>query len=627
MHPMTCVFINQIKRIIFVLIIAGFILLIPNGKAQSARHQPSSFVLSLPSSGDPLGLGAVQQSRLSATDAEALDEFGWSVAISGNTAVVGARNEDPDYGKGPLASAGAAYIFVRSGATWIQEAKLVPKDAQPGDTFGVSVAIDGNTVVVGATGNDEDDEENAGAAYVFVRQGITWTQKAKLVASDPFKDDGFGVSVAIDGMTVAVGADGKDQLPLFDTGAAYVFLFRGNSWDQKAKLISPDLSIGGYFGSSVALSGGRLVVGATEANPTGLRGPGAAYVFKGRGNSWHLETKLTAKDARNGDFFGHAVALSASTIVVGAVFKDADLGFGRITNTGAAYVFAPEAEGWKQQSVLVPRDAQSFDQFGQSVAVEGNKIVVGSDGKTTGGYLEAGAAYVFVRQGKEWSQQSKVIADYVYEGDSFGKSVAISGDKVIVGANGRDPNSQVQAGEAFVYQLVPMQLPETGFAPGKLTSLAIQPPAKAYADLGELWLEIPSLGVKTTIVGVQQGGSGWDTSWLWDQAGYLEGTAFPTWEGNTGIAGHVFLPNGDPGPFTDLHRMRFGGQVIIHAWGQKYLYEVREVSRVRPDDLGVLAHETYDWVTLITCRDFDQSSGRFPWRTVVRAVLVRVEEE
>ena len=137
MHPMTCVFINRIKRILFILIITAFIIPMNTGKAQSARNQPSSPVLGLQSSGAPLGLGAVQQSRLSATDAEALDEFGWAVAISGNTAVVGARNEDPDYGKGPLTSAGAAYIFVRSGAAWIQEAKLVPKDAQPGDTFGV----------------------------------------------------------------------------------------------------------------------------------------------------------------------------------------------------------------------------------------------------------------------------------------------------------------------------------------------------------------------------------------------------------------------------------------------------------------------------------------------------------
>lgn len=621
MPPNACVFVNWMKRILFVLIITGFILSISIGPVQAARFP------ALLAASEQMGIGAVQQSRLVAGDAEALDEFGWSVAISGNTAVVGARNEDPDHGEGPLTSAGAAYIFVRSGDTWIQEAKLVPNDVEAGDTFGVSVAIDGNTAVIGATGSDLEDADNAGAAYVFVRQGITWKQKAKLVASDPFMDDGFGVSVAIDGNTIAVGAYMKDQYPSYDTGAVYVFLLRGSGWDQKAKLTSPELPIGDYFGNSVALSGDRLVVGATEANPNGNRGPGSAYVFRGKGNSWHLEAKLTAKDARNGDFFGNSVALTGDTIVVGAVFKDADLGNGRITNTGAAYVFESEKDGWKQHSLLVPRDAQSFDQFGQSVAVEGTKIVVGSDGKTTGGYLDAGAAYVFVRQGKEWNQQTKVIADYVYEGDSFGQSVALSGDKVIVGANGRDPNSLVQAGEAFVYQLVPMQLPETGFAPGKLTSLAIQPPAKAYADLGELWLELPSLGVKTTIVGVQKGGSGWDTSWLWDQAGYLEGTAFPTWEGNTGIAGHMFLPNGEPGPFASLQDMGYGQQVIIHAWGQKYLYEVREVSQVRPTDLSVLSHETYDWVTLITCRDFDPTSGKFPSRTVVRAVLVGVEDE
>jgi hypothetical protein len=317
MPPNTCVFINRMKRILFILIITAFILPMTTGKAQSARNQPASSVLGQASSA-PMGVGAVQQASLRATEAQVLAEFGWSVAISGNTAVVGARNHDPDMGKGPLANAGAAFIFVRSGDTWIQEAKLIPKDAQAGDTFGVSVAIDGNAVVVGATGTDVDDVDNAGAAYVFVRQGIIWTQKAKLVASDPGMDDGFGVSVGIDGNTVAVGADGKDQLPVYDTGAVYVFLFRGTSWDQKAKLTSPELPIGDYFGSSVAISNDRLVVGATEANPNGNRGPGSAYVFQGSGNSWHLEAKLTAKDARNGDFFGNAVAFNGSTIAVGA---------------------------------------------------------------------------------------------------------------------------------------------------------------------------------------------------------------------------------------------------------------------------------------------------------------------
>src|SRR3989337_4373007 len=135
MQPKACVFINPLKRIFFVSVIAGFILSISIGPVQAARNQ------SLAAAINPLGLGAVQQSRLFAADAEALDEFGWSVAMSGNTAIVGARNEDPDYGGGPLASAGAAYIFVRSGAAWIQEAKLVPKDPHHGDTLAYSRAI------------------------------------------------------------------------------------------------------------------------------------------------------------------------------------------------------------------------------------------------------------------------------------------------------------------------------------------------------------------------------------------------------------------------------------------------------------------------------------------------------
>jgi LPXTG-site transpeptidase (sortase) family protein len=575
----------------------------------------------------PSRLGAVQQSSLVAADAAALDEFGWAVAISGNTAVVGARNEDPDLGPGPLENAGAAYVFVRSGTTWIQEAKLVPRNAEPGDTFGVSVAIDGNIAVVGATGSDLEDASDAGAAFVFVREGITWKQKAKLVAADAFKEDNFGSSVAIDGDTIVVGADGKEVGFLFDAGAAYVFILRGSGWDQKAKLLASDANIGAYFGNAVAISGTRIVVGATEANPTGTRGPGAAYVFKGRGNTWHQEARLAAEDSRRGDFFGNSVAISGETVVVGAMFKDPDLGNGRVTNAGAAYVFEPRAEVWEQQAMLVPERATSFGQFGQSVAVSGEKIVVGAAEEEQAGYSGAGAAYLFVRSGKEWSQHTRIVADLIYENDTFGRSVALSGDQLIVGANGRDPGSHSKAGEAFVYRLIQVQLPETGFAPGRITALSPQPAAKNYADLGDLWLEIPTLGVQAPIAGVPQGGSGWDTRWLGDQAGYLEGTAFPTWEGNTGIAGHSYLPDGNPGPFVNLHQLAWGEKILIHAWGQRYVYEIREISQVAPEDMSVLKHEIYDWVTLITCRDYDKASEQYSRRTVVRAVLIRMEPE
>jgi LPXTG-site transpeptidase (sortase) family protein len=572
-------------------------------------------------------LGAIQKASLVAADAESLDEFGWAVSISGNTAIVGARNEDPDLGQGPLSNAGAAYIFVRSGTTWIQEAKLVPRDAKPGDAFGVSVAIDGNIAVVGATGADLEDADNAGAAYIFVREGITWKQKAKLVASDPFKDDSFGTAVAIDRDTIVVAADSKDIEFLIDAGAAYVFVFRGTSWDQKSKLMPPDPTVGGYFGSSVAVEGSRVVVGATEAHPEGVLGPGAAYVYKGRGNTWALEARLASEDSRPGDFFGHSVAISGERIVIGAIFKDPDLGVGRVTNAGAAYIFSRQGDDWEQQARLVPEQASPFTEFGQSVSITGDRVVVSAAEAEQGGYTGAGAAYLFIRSDKEWVQQTKIIADYIYEDDSFGESVGISGDWVIVGASGRDPGGRSRAGEAFMYQLAQVQLPETGFPPGRITRLAAQPPARAYAELGDLWLDIPRLAVQAPIVAVSQGGSGWDTTWLGEQAGFLEGTAFPTWEGNTGIAGHRYLSNGAPGPFVNLDQLTWGEKIYIHAWGQRYAYEIREVSQVRPDDLSVLKHETYDWVTLITCDDFDEELQKYTGRTVVRAVLTSITDE
>ncbi|RME90904.1 MAG: sortase [Anaerolineae bacterium] len=169
-------------------------------------------------------------------------------------------------------------------------------------------------------------------------------------------------------------------------------------------------------------------------------------------------------------------------------------------------------------------------------------------------------------------------------------------------------------------------LPATGFAPGRVTAIPEQPVEKSYA-LTDFVLEIPRLNVSVPIVGVPLRQDGWDLSWLWDEAGYLEGTAYPTWAGNTVITAHVYTPDGLPGPFVDLHTLRWGDQVIIHAYGQRYIYEVREVRQVGPDDLSVWQHETYDWVTLLTCKEFDEARGDYRYRVVVRAVLVRVEAE
>ncbi|NPA31670.1 MAG: sortase, partial [Chloroflexi bacterium] len=184
-----------------------------------------------------------------------------------------------------------------------------------------------------------------------------------------------------------------------------------------------------------------------------------------------------------------------------------------------------------------------------------------------------------------------------------------------------DPNSPVDIYRAAATADLQMVLPETGFAPGRVTAI---PPQKVAYAATEMVLEIPRLGVSVPIVGIPRTDDGWDLTWLWNRAGWLEGTAFPTWAGNTAITAHVYLPNGQPGPFVHLGRLMWGDRIVIRAYGQQYIYEVRRVRLVAPDDLSVLRHEEHDWLTLITCRDYDPRHDTYRQRLVVQAVLVEV---
>jgi len=176
-----------------------------------------------------------------------------------------------------------------------------------------------------------------------------------------------------------------------------------------------------------------------------------------------------------------------------------------------------------------------------------------------------------------------------------------------------------------LFGLGELQLPDTGFALGVVTVPEAQPAEKRYAEMSDFTLEIPDIDLKMTIVGVPLTGEGWDVSWLGDAAGYLEGTAFPTWAGNTALTAHVWNADNTPGPLVDLHTLGYGDRVQIHAWGQVYTYEVRDVMQVKPDDLRALPHDDYDVLTLITCQGFDQTSGEYDWRLAVRAVLIQVK--
>ncbi|MFC2041905.1 FG-GAP repeat protein, partial [Chloroflexota bacterium] len=314
---------------------------------------------------------SIPEIKLTAGDGSVEDWFGLSLAISGDTAVVGAYRDD-DNGS----DSGSAYVFVRSGTSWTQQAKLTASDGAGDDWFGSSVAISGDTAVVGAF-YDDDNGADSGSAYVFVRSGTNWTQQAKLTASDGAAEDLFGSSVAISGDTAVVGADGNDDNGDDDNGAdsgsAYVFVRSGSTWTQQAKLTASDGSEEDSFGRSVAISGDTAVVGAYRDDDNGSDS-GSAYVFvRIIGSTWTQQAKLTASDGAADDRFGLSVGISGDTTVVGA-YGDDDNG----SESGSAYVFVRSGGTWTPHAKLTASDGAASDWFGLYVAINEDTAVVGA---------------------------------------------------------------------------------------------------------------------------------------------------------------------------------------------------------------------------------------------------------
>ena len=375
------------------------------------------------------------------------DWFGFSVAVSGNTVVVGAFDSN-------IEQFGAAYVYVKPASGWtnmIQVAKLTSSDN--GQGFGTSVAISGNTIVVGAanTSNFEAQTSGPGAAYVFVEPSGGWadtTETAKLTASDGKPGDAFGDSVAISGNTIAVGAFfAPDSSGNSFAGKAYVFVRPSTGWagnlNEKAELTASDSQLLNYMGASIAISGGTVVAGAHGHNNF----QGTAYVFVRPASGWASTTEtaeLSASDGQGSDDFGFSSAISGNTVVVGAVNAK--------NGRGAGYVFVEPVTGWTnmtETAELGARNAVQFDSFGQSASVSGNTVVIGAPGQTAGGNQLQGAAYVFVKPPGGWknmSSEDELTASDGAASDNLGVSVSVSGGTIVAGA----PKS-TSPGSAYVF--------------------------------------------------------------------------------------------------------------------------------------------------------------------------------
>ena len=379
---------------------------------------------------EPVTESHTAEVKITASDAAAYDNFGVSVAISGDTAIVGARYDDDAGG-----NSGATYIFVRNGTSWTQQAKLAASDTAAGDEFGLSVAVSGDTAIVGAR-YDDDAGDRSGSAYIFVRNGTSWTQQAKLTASDAAAGNEFGVSVAISGEVAIVGA-WRDDDAGDASGSAYIFVRSGTSWTQQSKLIASNTAAYDNFGVSVAISGDTAIIGAFVVD--------FAYIFVRNGTSWIQQAKLTASDAVIGNGFGESVSISGDTAIVGAVYDD-DAG----GNSGATYIFVRSGTSWTQQTKLTASDTTVGDWFGCSVAISGEVAIVGAWRDDDAGDA-SGSAYIFVRNGNRWIQQAKLTASDAAENDIFGASVAINRAFAIVGVYGDDHARGSDSGSAYIY--------------------------------------------------------------------------------------------------------------------------------------------------------------------------------
>ena len=361
-----------------------------------------------------------QQQKLTALDAASGHEFGNSISIYGNTAIVGARSNN-DAGL----SSGSAYIFTYDGSTWTQQDKLTASDAAASDEFGYSVGIYGNTAIVGARTND-DAGSNSGSAYVFTYDGINWTEQQKLTASDAAGGDQFGYSVSIYEDTAIIGAFGGDSAYVFTTTT-------GVAWTEQQKLTASDAAPGDQFGYSVSIYGDSAIVGARLDDDAGSSS-GSAYVFTRSGTNWTEQQKLTASDAAAEDLFGTSVSIYGDSAIIGAPFDVAG---------GSAYVFTRSGTTWTQQAKLTADDAAASDKFGTSVSIYGDSAIIGAPFDNGA----SGAAYVYTRSGTNWTQQQKLTASDAAGGDDFGTSVSIYGNSAIVGA----PDDDTGRGSAYVF--------------------------------------------------------------------------------------------------------------------------------------------------------------------------------
>lgn len=462
--------------------------------------------------------------KVVADDRAMEDNFGHSVAIFGNYAVVGAPYEDHTTGSSfqrQQNDQGAAYIYENVSGSWIQIQKIVASDGNSEDLFGYSVSISGDIIAVGAPNEDDGTsglwKENSGSVYLFKKISGSWTQVEKIEAPDRDTEDKFGLSVSLSEDYLIVGApyeshDASGGNNLLYSGSAYIFEYTGEEWNQGQKIVANNRNVVALFGESVSISGDFAVVGAhgesrDEMNINFLGSAGAAYIFKRISGNWVQTKKITPPQNRrqSNAKFGKSVSIFGNKIIVGAYWEDYYPVSGPvIQDAGAAYIFENINGNWTHSISVDPPSGQEYlDIFGTSVSISEEYAVVGCSNKNVNGITNSGAAYLYQKVSGNWTQIDQIIAPDKSVADFFGQAVSISESQVICGAPKEDhdeigANNLSNSGSAYFFgacAFIGIQSPEVLYVcPGDDLTIA---PILSGLNLTYEWRKVGS----NTIIG------------------------------------------------------------------------------------------------------------------------------
>jgi len=367
----------------------------------------------------------IEQEKLISSDGAEEDHFGNSVSIYGDYAIIGAIGDSNSNG----VHTGSAYIFRNLGSSWDEEDKLIASDVQDYNNFGISVSIYGDYAVIGADFNDNVNGEMAGCAYIYKRNGASWNEEAKLIASDGSYLNQFGFAASIFENYILIGAPNGN----LGKGAAYIFKRNGTIWEEEAILSASDGETSDNFGNSVSIHGDYALVGASGDDDE----KGSAYVFKRDGTIWTEQTKLNSSDGAAEDYFSVSVSIHGDYALIGTP---------RLEEPGSTYVFKRDETTWIEEDELTAPDEPEYDNFGQTISFDGDQAIIGT--VMNSDFLNS--VYIFNFDGTGWTDVAKLIASDGAIGDYFGCSVSIYDNYALVGANGDDDKGD-DSGSAYVF--------------------------------------------------------------------------------------------------------------------------------------------------------------------------------